>query len=42
MDKIVRVLLKNKKKTLYQKKLDRSAGWRPSFKKDKIFKKKLR
>jgi spore coat polysaccharide biosynthesis protein SpsF len=42
MHKIVRVLLKNKKKTLYQKKLDRSAGWRPSFKKDKIFKKKLR
>ena len=42
MEEIVRILLKSRKETLYQKKLDRTFGWKPSFRKDELYRKKLK
>ncbi|OUW57830.1 MAG: hypothetical protein CBD57_04140 [Candidatus Pelagibacter sp. TMED197] len=40
MQDIIKLLSHNKKQTLYQKKLNRTFGWKPAFEKDKIFKRK--
>ena len=42
MKEIIQLLLKNKKKTLYQKKLAKNSGWIPSFEKDKLYIKNLK
>ncbi len=42
MKKIIKLLLKNKKRTLYQKKLAKNSGWLPSFEKDKSYIRKFK
>ena len=42
MKKIIKLLLKNKKITSYQKNLSRNFGWKPSFEKDKLYIKKFK
>jgi len=37
MEKIIKLIRKNKEKTLYQKKLKKYSGWKPSFDKDKLY-----
>ena len=37
MEKIIKLIKNNKKKTLYQKKLKRNFGWKSSFDKDKLY-----